>query len=47
MILLAHRPLDTHFDAFLQMGVDVKQKGKFNQFEKKDANNSKDEQKLF
>jgi len=34
--IIGARPLDTHFDAFSQMGVDVKQKGKFNQFEKKD-----------
>jgi UDP-N-acetylglucosamine 1-carboxyvinyltransferase len=34
--VIGARPLDTHFDAFLQMGVDVKQKGKFNQFSKKE-----------
>ncbi|MEK7541165.1 MAG: UDP-N-acetylglucosamine 1-carboxyvinyltransferase [Patescibacteria group bacterium] len=32
--IIGARPLDTHFDAFLQMGVDVKQKGKFNYFKK-------------
>ena len=33
--IIGARPLDTHFDAFMQMGVEVKQKGKFNFFEKK------------
>ncbi len=33
--IIGARPLDTHFDAFLQMGVDAKQKGKFFYFEKK------------
>jgi len=33
--IIGARPLDTHTDAFLQMGVNVNQKGKFYQFEKK------------
>ncbi len=32
--IIGARPLDTHFDAFMQMGVSVKQKGKFYFFEK-------------
>ena len=32
--IIGARPLDTHFDAFSQMGVDVKQKGKFYNFKK-------------
>ena len=32
--IIGARPLDTHFDAFLQMGVEVKQKGKFYDFKK-------------
>jgi len=32
--IIGARPLDTHFDAFLQMGVNVKQSGKFYQFAK-------------
>jgi UDP-N-acetylglucosamine 1-carboxyvinyltransferase len=37
--IIGARPLDTHFDAFSQMGVDVKQKGKFFEF-KKNGNGS-------
>jgi UDP-N-acetylglucosamine 1-carboxyvinyltransferase len=40
--IIGARPLDTHFDAFLQMGVDVRQSGKFYSFTK---NGSKDLQK--
>lgn len=32
--IIGARSLDTHFDAFLQMGIDVKQKGRFNYFKK-------------
>ena len=40
--IIGARPLDTHFDAFAQMGVEVKQKGKINQFEKKETGSLKD-----
>jgi len=33
--IIGARPLDTHFDAFLQMGIDVKQNGKVYTFAKK------------
>lgn len=32
--VIGSRPLDTHFDAFLQMGVNVRQKGRFYDFQK-------------
>jgi UDP-N-acetylglucosamine 1-carboxyvinyltransferase len=44
--IIGARPLDTHFDAFLQMGVNVVQKGKFYQFEKNDADKLKDVQEV-
>lgn len=33
--IIGARPLDTHFDAFMQMGVSIKHSGKFYNFEKK------------
>ena len=36
--IIGARPLDTHFDAFLQMGVDVKKSGKFYSFIKNKKN---------
>lgn len=41
--VIGARPLDTHFDAFLQMGVIVKHKGKFYRFEKKQSVEKKQE----
>ncbi|MBI2054139.1 MAG: UDP-N-acetylglucosamine 1-carboxyvinyltransferase [Candidatus Staskawiczbacteria bacterium] len=40
--IIGARPLDTHFDAFSQMGVNVSEKGKFYQFEKNNADELKD-----
>jgi len=40
--IIGARPLDTHFDAFEQMGVDVKQKGKFYNFNKKGGDSKKE-----
>jgi len=42
--VIGARPLDTHFDAFSQMGVRIKQRGKFYEFDRKDADKTKGEQ---
>lgn len=39
--IIGARPLDTHFDAFSQMGVEVKQSGKFYNFAKKNTEGEK------
>lgn len=42
--IIGARPLDTHFDAFMQMGVEVKQSGKYYFFDKKKVDSDKNEQ---
>jgi UDP-N-acetylglucosamine 1-carboxyvinyltransferase len=44
--IIGARPLDTHFDAFSQMGVSVNQKGKFYKFEKEKTSSIKDGQEV-
>ncbi len=44
--IIGARPLDTHFDAFSQMGIDVKQSGKFYTFTKKNSNELSGDQEV-
>ena len=44
--IIGARPLDTHFDAFSQMGVEVKQSGKFYTFTKRNTESLKKVQEV-